>query len=184
MALFISQKLTRVIRQFSYARGRVARATNRIARLRQDIERSEQVRRSNQESADRLALEIKQLAPYIDLDKIRPTKPIATRKWKTGAMNALLIRSLKEAPGALRTTELMMIAARELGIPLTPQENYMRYQETIRRQLARWATMGFVERLHDYTNPRIYGEGRWRWRHQGSPEGGPVDTPNSNSPGR
>lgn len=166
MALYISPALSALIRERSYATGRVGKARKRIARLRQELERSEEVCRAAEEEVGRLSTEIKRLAPKLDQREIKPTKKMQPRRWRTGALNELLIRFLREAPGELRTTDLMLMTAKELGLDLAPQEKYVRHQETIRRQLAKWATMGYVERLHDYSNPRAQGEGRWRWRHQ------------------
>lgn len=164
MARFISPKLNALIRERCYAKGGVTRAQNRLARLGQAIERTEEFLRAAQAEVDRLAAEIKLIAPDLELDQIKTTKKIRPRRWRTGALNDLLIRFLREAPGELTTCELMAKTAKILEVPLTPVENYNRYQESIRRQLARWAVRGFVDRLHD---PRGQEEGRWRWRHQG-----------------
>ena len=165
MAKYVSSALSALIRERSYAKGRVVKGRNRISRLQREIERSEEVIRATQEEVDRLSAEIKRLAPNLDQDQIKATKKMAPRRWRTGALNDLLVRFLKEAPGELRTSELMLMTARELRVPLTPHENYVRHQETIRRQLAKWATQGFVDRLHDRTKTGEQGEGRWRWRH-------------------
>lgn len=166
MARYISYELSALIRGRTHAKGRVTKAQNRIDRLKREIELSEEGCRVAQEEVDRLSAEIKRLAPNLDQNQIKATKKISPRRWRTGALNELLIRFLKEASGELRTSELMVMTARELGVPLTPQEYYDRHRDTIRRQLSRWASKGFIDRLN-HPKPGEQEEARWRWRHWG-----------------
>lgn len=167
MARYISQRLSNLFREHSYVKGRMVQAQRKLARLKREIEQSEEVCRASQIEIDRLAGEIKILAPEIELDQVKATKKMKPRRFRHGALNELLIRLLREASGELSTSQLMVMTAQELGVPLIPQENYNRHREAIRRQLAHWAVKGFVERLHSPTEKGNYIEGLWRWRRYG-----------------
>lgn len=181
MAKYISNELADLIKAQGYAQGAVLEVqkeidhvNQEIADLRYEIDRLNDVVNHlgvvgapKRAHLAQLNKKIRKLAPNLDLTVIHPRTALrASRRWRYGQFNACLSRLIKAATGEVTTTEVLLRLAEELALPLTPEENYLRHRNGVRRQLSRWADLGLLERLHD---PRKSFEGRWRFVRAAKP---------------
>jgi hypothetical protein len=160
MALNISHKLARLIRDRAYAGGALRRAERQAHKLQGQLTVAEGEHAAASAAVAKLD---EQLAAYLSIDptQIRQIGRTPRRvQLRFGAFNAELVRYLRDAGRPVSTQEIILQMETVFSLPPAfGEERDLRRRKTARR-LRGFAARGVVRRLHDPSDNQV---GLWAW---------------------
>ena len=164
MALFISHRLARLIKQRAYASGEVALSAKQVDTLRLHLTAAEEILRAAEHELAAIDTEIEQVGAGIDVQAIASRRRTPRRMTaQRGTFLGEIIQRLQGVTEPIPLHKLASHVAEAVGLPMNTasQRNYA--QERVRRDLNKLKARGIVARADNTASPTGRSIGCWTW---------------------